>query len=133
MPTRITLTCPECATSFVRPVEGDEDGRYAVLATEPCHDETCARHLCPCCPGRFVCDACGLTFCSECIGFEDDPPCECLRMGVDGSDASRCLLHGVGQPQTVLYCRACAMPHEAVERIPPRMALEPAGDAEAAA
>lgn len=105
-------TCPHCNTLLEDlPVESDEDGGYVEIDTEPCHDDECSARLCACCP-QFTCACCGLTFCMQHIGREEDLECACVQTDVDQFDARSCAAHGTRNPRPVLLCRVCAAPEE---------------------
>ncbi len=118
VPTRADATCTNCLTLFeALPVQGDEDGRYVELDTQPCHDDECAKRLCSSCP-QFQCFGCGLTFCMEHLGKEEEAECTCTQTDVDQFDARGCEAHGT-QWKTWLFCRTCAAPEVVEERIQP--------------
>jgi len=111
-PLKASATCPQCLTLFENlPIESDEDGEYVEIDTEPCHDDKCTTRLCACCP-QFTCACCGLTFCMQHIGREEDPECTCVQTDVDQFDARYGDAHGTNPPRPVLLCRVCAAPEE---------------------
>lgn len=112
-------TCSECRTLFENlPVESDEDSACVEIPTEPCHDDECATRLCPNCP-QFTCVCCGLTFCMDHLGREENPECTCIQTDVDQFDATYCDAHGRFNAQPLLLCRVCAAPEEVVSGVEP--------------
>jgi hypothetical protein len=127
-PVRADSTCTACRTLFENlPVESDDAGAYVEIPTEPCHDDECTTHLCSCCP-QFMCACCGLKFCMEHLGREEDPECMCILAG-DQADARCCDAHGTRNPRPVLLCRVCAAPEEVEARIEPVTECGPITDA----
>jgi hypothetical protein len=125
---RADTTCPACNTLFEGLlVAADEDGFYVEIETVPCTDDECATSLCSCCP-QFTCACCGLKFCMEHLGREEDPECTCILTG-DQADARCCDAHGTRNPRPVLLCRACAAPEEVEARIEPVTECGPITDA----
>ena len=117
LPKYASATCPNCDTVFSDlPVEGDQDGAYVEIETVPCHDEECTKRLCSCCD-QFMCDACGLTFCMDHLGIEEEEECTCRQTDVDQFDAGDCRLHDGRRHEPRRFCRECSKTDDA-ESVP---------------
>jgi hypothetical protein len=117
-PKTVDLECRNCFTLHTVEIEYDEAGGHAEMECTPCHDDECKRSLCGACP-QFTCACCGLTFCMEHLGREEDPECTCVQTDVDQFDARSCEAHGTRYPRSVLLCRVCAAPEEVETRVEP--------------